>query len=174
MGSRIGSLRTIFTREQWFSFQHLRKYASGTPDVDRNIVLLPGQHDFWSTIVTRRDVSGHLRILDAGETEITDLARFRIKLVAVIRSNTLRSQFSLMRILLGFCDDPLLSASVRWGVNLHPRDRGARRQQSARISNLSASQLRGGQAWSTEQRTRIWYRKYWMNCFSRGREVSNR
>ena len=49
----IGSSRTIFAGEQWFSFQHLGKYAPGAPDVNRNIVLLPGQHDFRSPIVTR-------------------------------------------------------------------------------------------------------------------------
>ena len=109
----VSPSRTIFTREQWFPFQHLGKYAPGAPDINRNIVLLPGQHDFRSPVVTCRDVSGHLRVLDAGKTEITDLVRFRIKLAGVIRSSTLRSQFSLMRILLGFCNDPPWSASPR-------------------------------------------------------------
>ena len=108
----VSPSRTIFTGEQWFPFQHLGKYAPGAPDINRNIVLLPGQHDFRSPVVPRRDVSGHLRVLDAGKAEITDLAQFRIKVLAVIRSSTLRSQFSLMRILLGFCNDPPWSAST--------------------------------------------------------------
>ena len=74
-------LRTVFAGEQRLSFQHLGEYAPSAPDIDRDVILLPGQHDLWSPIVPRRDISGHLRILDASETEITDLVRFKIGLV---------------------------------------------------------------------------------------------
>jgi hypothetical protein len=42
---------TIFPREQWFAFEHLSEYATGTPDIHGDVVLLPRQHDFWRTIV---------------------------------------------------------------------------------------------------------------------------
>ena len=50
-GYDIGSQRTVFAREQRFSFQHLGKDTAGTPNVNRDIVLLPGQHDFRGPIV---------------------------------------------------------------------------------------------------------------------------
>ena len=59
-------------------------------------------------------------------------------------------------------------------MGLNPPDHDAQRRQNARILILSESRLRGEKARSRKQRTRIWYRKYWMNCFSNGREVSNR
>ena len=65
--------RTVLAREQWLALEHFRKNAAGTPDVDRDVVFLPGQHDFRSTVVSRRDVASHLRVLDSCEAEITDL-----------------------------------------------------------------------------------------------------
>jgi len=98
----IGFLRTVFAGEQRFSFQHLGEYAPGAPDVNRHIVLLPGQHDFRSPVVPRRDISGHLRILNASETEITDLAQFRNELVAVMRSKYLKITVLINENVTGF------------------------------------------------------------------------
>ncbi len=63
----------IFAREQGFAFQHLGEDASRAPDVDLHVVLLPREHNLRRAIVPRRDVSRHLRVLDAGEAEITNL-----------------------------------------------------------------------------------------------------
>lgn len=98
----IRSLRTVFAGEQWFSFQHLGKYAPSAPDIHRDIVLLPGQHDFWSPIISRGDVSGHLGILYSSETEITDLARFRIGFVAMMGSKYLEITILVNEDVAGF------------------------------------------------------------------------
>jgi len=99
---RIGFLRTIFAGEQWFPFQHLGEYAPSAPDINRDIVLLPGQHDLRSPIVPCRDISCHLRILNASETEITDLGRFRIELMKVMRSEYLKIAILINENVTGF------------------------------------------------------------------------
>jgi hypothetical protein len=38
-----------------------------------DIVLLPRQHDLWRTVVSSRNVTSHLRVLDSGKTEIANL-----------------------------------------------------------------------------------------------------
>lgn len=78
----------ILPREQWLPFQHLRKYATGTPYIDLNIILLPREHDLGGAVVSCRDVACHLRVLDTGETEVAnfeiavlvdeDVARFEV------------------------------------------------------------------------------------------------
>lgn len=37
------------------------------------IILLPCQHDLWCTVIARGYIASHLRILDTGETKITNL-----------------------------------------------------------------------------------------------------
>lgn len=63
----------VLAWEEGLAFEHLGKDASCTPDVDGNVVLLPGEHDFGSTVVSCADVSSHLRVLDTSETEIANL-----------------------------------------------------------------------------------------------------
>lgn len=55
----------VLSWEERFSIEHLCEYASSTPNVDLHVVLLPCEHDFGGTVVSRRDVAGHLRILNA-------------------------------------------------------------------------------------------------------------
>ena len=64
---------TVFAREERLSFEHLSKNTPGTPDIDCNIVFLPCEHNFGRPVVPSRDISGHLRILNTREAEITDL-----------------------------------------------------------------------------------------------------
>lgn len=63
----------IFAGKQRFAFQHLGEYASGAPDIDLDVVLLPCEHNLRRTVVPRRHVSRHLRILDSRQTKITNL-----------------------------------------------------------------------------------------------------
>ena len=63
----------VLAREQRFPFEHLRKDTSRTPDIHLDVVLLPCEHDLWGTIIPSRDVSRHLRILDAGKAKVTNL-----------------------------------------------------------------------------------------------------
>lgn len=62
----------ILAREEWFPFQHLRKDATRTPDINFNIVFLPREHDLRRSVVACRDITSHLRVLDTGQAEITD------------------------------------------------------------------------------------------------------
>ena len=72
-GVQIRSLLTVLAREQRLALKHFSENASCTPDIDRDVVLLPCEHDFGRPVVPSRDISGHLRILDTREAEITDL-----------------------------------------------------------------------------------------------------
>ena len=62
----------VFTGEQRLAVQHLCENTARTPDVDLNVVLLPCEHDLGRAVVSGRDVAGHLRVLDAGQTKIAD------------------------------------------------------------------------------------------------------
>lgn len=42
---------TVFAWEQWLTLQHLGKYTPGTPNINRDVVLLPREHDLWCAIV---------------------------------------------------------------------------------------------------------------------------
>ena len=64
---------TVFPREQRFSLQHLRKNAARTPDINGDVVFLPGQHDFRCSIIPGWHIASHLRILNTGQTKIADL-----------------------------------------------------------------------------------------------------
>lgn len=63
----------VLAREQRLALEHLGEDAAGAPDVDLDIVLLPGEHDLGGAVVSGRDVAGHLGVLDAGEAEVADL-----------------------------------------------------------------------------------------------------
>lgn len=58
------SVLTVFPGEQWFAFEHLREYTTCAPNVDGDIVLLPGQHNLRRTVISRRNVACHLGVLD--------------------------------------------------------------------------------------------------------------
>src|SRR5947209_2792331 len=63
----------VFPREKRFSVQHFSKDAPSTPDIHFNIVFLPRKHDFRRSIVSCRDIAGHLRVLDTRQSKIADL-----------------------------------------------------------------------------------------------------
>jgi hypothetical protein len=63
----------ILSREERLALEHLCENASCTPNIHFHIVLLPREHDLRSAVVSCRDISSHLRVLDAGETEIANL-----------------------------------------------------------------------------------------------------
>ena len=62
----------IFAGEQWFALQHLGEDATRAPDIYLDVVFLPCKHDLRSSIVPRRHVAGHLRVLDTGKTKVAD------------------------------------------------------------------------------------------------------
>ncbi len=95
---------TVFAREERLALEHLGKDTPRAPDIYRYVVFLPCEHDFWSTVITGGNIARHLRVLDAGETKVTDLDEKREMGDKIQQGldDTLRSQFSLTRMLLGF------------------------------------------------------------------------
>jgi hypothetical protein len=67
--------RTIFAWKEGFSLEHLGEDTASAPNVHRNVILLPSQHDLWRAVITRRDVSGHLWILNTRQSKIADLCQ---------------------------------------------------------------------------------------------------
>jgi len=63
----------IFAGEEGLALQHLGEDAASTPDVDLDIVFLPREHDLGRTVVSCRNISGHLGVLDTGKTKVADL-----------------------------------------------------------------------------------------------------
>lgn len=63
----------VLSGEQRLALEHLGKDTSNTPDIDFNVVLLPGEHDFWSSVVSRRNITSHLRVLNTGKTKVANL-----------------------------------------------------------------------------------------------------
>lgn len=66
-------INMILARKQRSSQQHLRKDTARAPDIHLLIIPAPGEHDLRGAVVPRRDVAGHLILLDAGEAEVADL-----------------------------------------------------------------------------------------------------
>lgn len=60
----------VLAWEQGFSLEHLGKDASGTPDVNFDVVLLPGKHDLGRAVVSGRHIARHLRVLDPRKAEV--------------------------------------------------------------------------------------------------------
>lgn len=71
--SLLFRILTILSGEQWLSFQHFSKDTASTPNIDSNVVLLPSQHNFRCTIISGRDITRHLWVLNTRQTEITNL-----------------------------------------------------------------------------------------------------
>ena len=62
----------ILAREKRLALQHFCENTSRAPDVDFHIVLLPREHDLRCSVVSRRDIASHLRILYACQAEVAD------------------------------------------------------------------------------------------------------
>ena len=80
----------ILAGEEGLALEHLGKDTAGAPNVDLNIVLLPGKHDLRRTVVSRRHISCHLRILDSRQAEIADL-----QIAVLINQDVARLQVSV-------------------------------------------------------------------------------
>jgi hypothetical protein len=63
----------VLSREKRLALQHLRENTSSAPDINLDVVFLPCEHDLRGSVVSRRDIAGHLGILDTGQTEVADL-----------------------------------------------------------------------------------------------------
>lgn len=63
----------VLSRKQRSAFQHFCEYATRAPHVNLDIVLLPSQHNLRGAVVPCRNITRHLRVLDAGKPEIAYL-----------------------------------------------------------------------------------------------------
>lgn len=63
----------ILSREQRFAFKHLSKDATSTPNINLDVVFLPGEHDFGGSVVSCGDITSHLRVLDSCKTKVANL-----------------------------------------------------------------------------------------------------
>lgn len=66
-------VHVVLAGEQRLALEHFCENAASTPDIDLHIVLLPREHDLGCSVVARRDISSHLRILYTREAEIANL-----------------------------------------------------------------------------------------------------
>lgn len=62
----------VLAGEERLALDHLGEDAARGPDVDLDVVLLPGEHDLGRAVVPGGHVAGHLRVLDTGEAEVAD------------------------------------------------------------------------------------------------------
>lgn len=131
----------VFAREERFPLKHFGEDASRTPNIDFDVVFLPREHNLWSTVISGRHISGHLRILDAGQAEIADLQ------VTILIDQ--------------YVTGLEISVHNACGVNIF---------QATLVFYFSIIIVVD----DCSERTRIWYKKYWMNCFSSGLEVRRR
>lgn len=80
----------VFAGEKRLALEHLGKDAACTPDVDLNVVFLPGEHDFWGAIVSCRDIARHLRVLDSGQAKVANL-----EIAVLVDENVARLQVTM-------------------------------------------------------------------------------
>ena len=65
-------IHMVLSGEQWLALQHLGKDAACTPYVHLYIILLPREHDLRCSVVSRRNVARHLRVLYTRQPKIAD------------------------------------------------------------------------------------------------------
>lgn len=63
----------ILSGEQGLALEHLSKDASGAPDINLDVVFLPGEHDLGGSVVSGGNVTRHLRVLNSGEAKVANL-----------------------------------------------------------------------------------------------------
>lgn len=63
----------VLAGEERLALKHLGEDAASAPDVHLHIVLLPGEHNLRRSVVSGRNVAGHLRVLDTRKTEVANL-----------------------------------------------------------------------------------------------------
>lgn len=63
----------VLAWEEWLALEHFSKDAACAPDVNFDIVLLPREHDLRGAVVSCRDISSHLRVLNTSQAKIANL-----------------------------------------------------------------------------------------------------
>jgi hypothetical protein len=63
----------VLSGEKGLALEHFSEDAACAPDVYLDVVLLPREHDLRCSVVSRRDIAGHLRVLDTGKAKVANL-----------------------------------------------------------------------------------------------------
>lgn len=63
----------VLSREKGLALKHLSEDATGTPNIHLNIILLPREHNLGCAVISRRNVTRHLGVLNASQTEVANL-----------------------------------------------------------------------------------------------------
>jgi hypothetical protein len=63
----------VLSGEKGLALEHLGEDAACAPDVHLDVVLLPREHDLGRSVVSRRDIAGHLRVLDTCKAKVANL-----------------------------------------------------------------------------------------------------
>ena len=80
----------IFSWKQWLALEHFCEDTASAPDVNFNIVLLPREHNLGCSIISRRDITCHLRILNPSKPKIANL-----KIAVFVHQDVARLQVSM-------------------------------------------------------------------------------
>ena len=80
----------VLAGEEGLALEHLGENAAGTPDIDLDVVLLPGEHYLGGAVVTSGNIAGHLRILDTSKSKIADL-----QIAVLVDENVTRLQVAV-------------------------------------------------------------------------------
>lgn len=80
----------VLSGEEWLALKHLREDAASAPDINLDIVLLPCEHDLRGAVVSSRDITGHLGILNTCQTEVADL-----QVAVLVNQNITRFQVAV-------------------------------------------------------------------------------
>lgn len=80
----------VLAGEKRLSLKHFGENAAGAPDIDLHVVFLPGEHNLRCTVVSSRDITGHLGVLNACQTEVADF-----EIAILINQNVARLQVAV-------------------------------------------------------------------------------
>lgn len=63
----------VFAGEERLGCEHLSENTSRAPDVHLHVIFLPGEHNFRCSVVSRRHITSHLRVLNSGQAKVANL-----------------------------------------------------------------------------------------------------
>ena len=80
----------ILPGEQGLALQHLGENTSRAPDINLDIILLPCEHNLWGPVVSRRDITSHLWVLDTCQAKVADF-----QITVLVHENVARLQITM-------------------------------------------------------------------------------
>lgn len=83
-------VHVVLSGEQGLALEHLSEDAARTPDINLDIVFLPGEHNLRSSVVSGGNIARHLWVLDSSQTEIANL-----QIAVLVDENIARLQITM-------------------------------------------------------------------------------